>query len=156
MRYSVLAIMVLLLSCINRAPTPEIKNVEVQMTASPHGAHPMVAPSSQDVAPPALGSIPKAASGTIADIFNKRMTLKGSVVTVTGKVMKFSPNIMKTNWIHLQDGTSVGKATDITVTSTEIVKVGDLVTFRGKLSVDKDIGSGYFYQMLLEGSQIVH
>lgn len=92
---------------------------------------------------------------TIADLYAKKTTMAGKTVKVKGKVTKFSPDIMNTNWIHIQDGTEKDGKFDLTITTNLIAKVGDVVCFEGKISVDKNIGQGYFYELLLEDAKIV-
>ncbi len=52
---------------------------------------------------------------------------------------------MGKNWIHLQDGTEHSGDNDLTIASQMEVKAGDIITFEGKITLDKDFGSGYFY-----------
>lgn len=89
---------------------------------------------------------------TIAGIFSNKKMLEGTKVVVRGQVVKISQNIMKRHWIHIQDGTESEGSYDLTITSTLPVDfaVGDIVTFTGTLSVDKDFGSGYQYDAILE------
>jgi len=71
-------------------------------------------------------------------------------------VVRYNGGILDRNWIHLQDGT--GKAgdgtNDILVTTTGTAKVGDVITARGTLAVDKDFGAGYTYAVLVENATI--
>jgi len=62
---------------------------------------------------------------------------------------------MNTNWIHLQDGTESDGKFDLTATCLENLNVGDIVTLEGKITLDKDLGYGYFYEVLLEDAKIV-
>lgn len=89
---------------------------------------------------------------TIAEIFSNKKSLNGSKVIIRGQVVKISENIMKRHWIHIQDGTRSAGNFDLTVTTTEPVNfnVGEILTFEGKLSADKDFGSGYRYEVILE------
>lgn len=89
---------------------------------------------------------------TIAEIFGGKTSLNGTKVIVSGQVVKISKNIMKRNWIHIQDGTESQGNYDLTVTSVLPVdfEVGDVLTFEGVLSFDKDFGAGYKYIAVLE------
>jgi len=89
---------------------------------------------------------------TIAEIFSNKTSLSGKKVIVNGQVVKISKSIMKRNWIHIQDGTESGGNFDLTVTSAMPVdfEVGDVLTFEGILSTDKDFGAGYKYSVILE------
>jgi hypothetical protein len=94
---------------------------------------------------------------SIADLYAKKASFDGKTVKVNGKVTKFSPEIMGKNWMHIQDGTESGGKFDITITTDLKTKanVGDVVYFEGKVSVDKNIGQGYFYEILIEDSKIL-
>lgn len=97
------------------------------------------------------------AKGAISlhDLFAGRDKLEGKTVILTGKVVKFMPEIMKKNWIHLQDGSSYNGFNDITITSLEKVKIDAIVTLKGKVVLNKDLGSGYKYDILIEDAVLV-
>jgi hypothetical protein len=92
---------------------------------------------------------------TIAQIYNEKSELNGETVKVKGKVVKFNKQIMKRNWIHIQDGTGDENSYDLAVTSQEDAKVGDVIVVSGKLAVDKNFGSGYFFPVIIEEAEIV-
>ena len=102
-------------------------------------------------------TVEKAESGrTIAETWAKRNELKDKPVVIRGKVVKFLGAIMGKNWIHLRDG-SGSRAEgndDITVTTEETAKVGDVVTVSGTVRVDKDFGAGYLYPVIVEGAKL--
>jgi hypothetical protein len=97
---------------------------------------------------------PAAGGITIADLFSKKDKYSGKTVKIKGQVVKFNPEIMGKNWIHIQDGTESNGDFDITVTSSSAVKVGDMITVEGKVSLDKDFGAGYFYKVIVEDAII--
>lgn len=100
--------------------------------------------------------IDKVAGGvTIADLYSKKSSYNGKTIKIKGQVAKFSPDIMQKNWVHIQDGTEANDKYDLTITTLENVKVGDIVTFEGKIALDKDLGFSYFYDVLLEDAKIV-
>lgn len=102
-----------------------------------------------------LSGIEKAAGGyTVADLFARRSELAGKEVKVRGKVVKFSAQIMGRNWIHVQDGTGAAGKNDLTVSTSETAKVGDMVVATGRLSTDKDFGYGYLYEVMIEDGKI--
>jgi hypothetical protein len=92
----------------------------------------------------------------VAELFAKKAELKGKTVAVRGKVVKFNGGIMGSNWIHLRDGSGseAGKDNDITVMSQDSAKVGDTVVARGTVGLDKDLGAGYFYPVIVENAKI--
>jgi len=103
--------------------------------------------------------VPKASGAnarSVADIMTKGAELKDKPVVVRGKVVKYNPEIMGKNWIHLRDGS--GSATDNTndvlVTTTNQTKIGDIVTIKGIVRTDKDFGSGYSYKVLIEDATL--
>lgn len=101
--------------------------------------------SKQQAAPKAKGSL------TVADLYAKKQELNGKVVTIQGNVVKVSDGIMGRSWIHIQDGTGGKETSDIVFTSsTQTAKVGDHVTAKGTVSIDKDFGYGYFYSVIVE------
>lgn len=89
---------------------------------------------------------------TIQNVYDQGKALAGQQITVRGEVVKISQNIMKRHWIHIQDGSRSGNNYDLTITTSKPIdfKVGDVLTFSGVLSVDKDFGSGYFYTAIME------
>lgn len=91
----------------------------------------------------------------ISDVFAGKASYAGKKVKVTGQVIKFSPEIMNKNWVHIQDGSESNGSFDLTITTMETVAVGTVVTFEGVLAVDKDFGYGYKYDVILEESKLV-
>jgi hypothetical protein len=91
---------------------------------------------------------------TVAELYAEKDELSGKEVSVRGKVVKFSPSIMATNWIHLQDGTGGEGTNDLTVTTDAKVAVGDTVLVKGVLAVDKDFGYGYEYGVIVEKAEV--
>lgn len=91
---------------------------------------------------------------SIEEIYSKKDSLAGKTVTVRGRVVKFTPNIMGTNWIHLQDNTGTEGTNDLTITSTEQTKLGDVITAVGQLTTNKDFGAGYVYAAIVEKAQL--
>jgi PBP1b-binding outer membrane lipoprotein LpoB len=93
---------------------------------------------------------PVAGGMSIADIYKNGTTLAGTKVKVRGKVMKVNAKIMGRNWIHIQDGSNFEGLHDLTLTTQELVEVGAEVTFEATVSIDKDFGGGYSYELILE------
>lgn len=127
--------------------------------AAPHGMPPMphAMPSStsptmgrptvakQDVSvEPLVGGI------TIGKLFGNRDAYADKTVKIKGKVTKVNRGIMGKNWIHLQDGTSSGEEYDLTLTTQDDANMGDIVAFEGKITLKKDFGAGYAYDVIME------
>lgn len=92
---------------------------------------------------------------TVEEIWNQRAKLKGKTVTVRGQVVTFTPAMGK-NFLHLRDGTGdPGKKTnDVTVTTADSVAVGDVVTAKGVVATDKNLGFGYAYPVMVEEAKV--
>ena len=91
---------------------------------------------------------------TVAETYARKAKLATQTVQVRGKVVKYNGKIMKRNWLHLQDGTGALGANDLAVTTTDTAKVGDTVLVRGTLVLDRDFGSGYKYDLLIENAKV--
>jgi len=124
---------------------------DVQM---PEGAHPKLdaAQSAKDAKVTFTGI--KKADKTVGDIFAGQASLGGKEVTVRGKVVKFSAQIMGKNWVHIQDGTGQTGSNDLTVTTADAAKVGDTVLVSGKITLKKDFGMGYKYDLIIEDGKV--
>ena len=124
-----------------------------QQMAAQHGQAAGGPPDAPDVkVPKAEGANAK----TVAELFAERAALRGKDVAVRAKVVKVTAGVMGRNWLHVRDG-SGSKATkdnDLTVTTEAAAKVGDIVTIRGMVSVDKDFGAGYAYPVIVENSKL--
>lgn len=99
--------------------------------------------------------IPKAVGAnarTVEEIVTRKAELKDKTVLVRGKVVKFTPDILGKNWIHLRDGSgSVSENThDVLVTTKDQAKIGEVVVAKGVVHTDRDLGSGYSYRVLIE------
>ena len=99
-------------------------------------------------------NVTPAADGiTIAQLFSNPGSYANKAVKIKGKVVKVNNGIMSKNWAHIQDGTSGNGDFDLTVTTLDMVNVGDVVTFEGKIVLNKDFGYGYAYKVLLEDAK---
>ena len=88
---------------------------------------------------------------TIAELFKNRDKYVGKTVTVRAKVTKALTQIMKLNWVHLEDGSRFMNMDDLVFTSTQTPpKVGDVVYATGTVVKDKDFGYGYFYPLVIQ------
>lgn len=98
-----------------------------------------VAPSSVDRS---SGSV------KISEVISNAEKFAGQKIKVTGKCVKINPMIMGRNWVHLKDDS--GESFDLTITTTELIQLGALVTLEGILHVNRDFGAGYYYEVILE------
>ena len=99
------------------------------------------------IAPPKGGQ-------TVAECLSHEKDWADKEVLVKGKVTKFNEAIMGKNWLHINDG-SDEKGRDLVVTSKDKAQVGTIITIKGKIQYNKDIGSGYFFQAIVEDAQII-
>ena len=93
---------------------------------------------------------------TVAEVVIGKDRLKDKTVLIRGKVVKFTPQVMGRNWVHLQDGS--GSASDNThdvlVTTKDKAAIWDVVLARGVVPTDKDLLSGYSYNVLIEEASV--
>ena len=103
--------------------------------------------------------VPKATgpdAQTVAEIIAKKTALNSKPVLVRGKVVKYTPGVMGKNWIHLQDGSgsAADSTNDVLVTTKDETKIGTVVVARGTVRTDVDLGSGYFYKVLVDEAKL--
>ena len=108
-----------------------------------------VAPVTEMVAPVKGGT-------TVANVWANRAALAGKTVTVRGKVVKFNSGILGKNWVHVQDGTGTKSdgSNDLTITTLAPAKVGEVIALTGTVAVNKDLGAGYAYEVIIEDPHI--
>jgi len=125
-----------------------------EQTQLPEGAHPKPDPAQAAKDAKVTFDGIKKAGKTVGDVYKGQADLGGKEVTVRGKVVKYSPQIMGKNWVHVQDGTGQAGGNDLTVTTLDEVKVGDTVLVTGKITLKKDFGMGYKYDLIIEDGKI--
>ena len=104
-----------------------------------------------------VSGIKKAKDGkTVQEIVDARKKLTGKPVVVRGKVVKYNAGIMGKNWLHIRDGSGKDEKSnnDLTVTTTNMVNLGDVVLVKGNVSIDKDFGAGYRYSVIIEDAAV--
>lgn len=116
--------------------------------------HPAVSPKTAPAAIDFTGLKPAERGKTIEQIYAASTKLEGKPVKVRGKVVKYNANILGKNWLHIQDGTGQPGSNDLLVTSSAEARRGDTVLVEGKLTRNKDFGSGYRYEVLLEEAKV--
>jgi type IV pilus biogenesis protein CpaD/CtpE len=115
--------------------------------------HPMPAAPAEEVD---LSGIAKADGGkTVAEVFAEKDQLAGQQVVLRGKVVKSNPGIMGKNWLHIRDGSGAEGTNDLTVTTAGAAPaVGDLVLVKGPVSLNRDLGMGYVYDVIVEDAEV--
>ena len=91
---------------------------------------------------------------SIAELYGNADRYRDKEVVVRGQIVKINRDIMDKNWVHIMDGTRVDRS-DLTFTTTEDFQVGDTITIRGTVAVDKDFGAGYVYPLIVEEAEEV-
>ena len=59
---------------------------------------------------------------------------------------------MGRNWIHIEDGS--GKNQELTITTQDVLQLGEVGVFEGTISLDKDFGAGYRYEIIMENAKL--
>jgi len=102
-----------------------------------------------------IGEIEKAEGGqTVSEIITGRNELVGHEILLRARVVRVVPNIMGKNWLHVRDGSGSEGSNDLNVTTDAKVKAGDLVLIRGRVSVDRDYGFGFKYDVIIEDAEV--
>ena len=117
---------------------------------APAPGHPAV-----DAKPMTIGTFPPA-DRTIADLRAQRAKLVGQAVAVRGRVVKVNHDILNNNWLHLRDASTENDKTELVVTTHGDAQRGELVRVRGTVAIDRDMGAGFRYDVLLEDAMVVH
>ena len=130
------------------APTAPAASAAPQMPAD----HPAAKPGEQVD----LSGIAKAEGGkTVAEVFAEKDALAGKPVTVRGKVVKVNGGIMGKNWLHVRDGSGAEGTNDLTVTTAgELPALGATVVVIGPVTLNKDFGMGYAYDVIVEDAEV--
>jgi hypothetical protein len=89
---------------------------------------------------------------TIAELLENKKKYDQKLILLKGEVTKYSSGIMGHNWLHIKDGSAYLGKDDIVITTEQDFKIGDKATFEGLISIDKDFGSGYFFEVIMENA----
>jgi len=90
---------------------------------------------------------------SITELVDNYKKYEGKMVQVSGTCVKINPNIMGINWIHLKDGSKDDY--DLVITSNTFVQEGSIITMKATVTLNKDFGAGYKYDLILENGTIV-
>ncbi|MEN8247293.1 MAG: hypothetical protein ABFS32_00045 [Bacteroidota bacterium] len=90
---------------------------------------------------------------SISELLTNKNKYEGQSVKISGRVAKYNVGIMGKNWLHLQDDQP--EKNDITVTTNEITTIGKVLVIEGKVVLNKNLGSGYFYEIIIEEAKIL-
>ena len=118
------------------------------------------ASSMLQAAPAVKGILVDKASGpdarTVAEVVAGKAKLKDKTVLVRGQVVKVNSGIMGKNWLHLRDGSgsAADGSNDILVTTKDAAVIGDIVSAKGMVRTDVNLGAGYAYAVLIEDAAL--
>lgn len=99
-----------------------------------------------------LQNISVEGSISIAELIKNKNDFAGKSVILSGVCMKVNPNIMGRNWVHLVDGTM--DEYDLVLTTNLKISEGMPVALKGVVSLDKDFGAGYKYDIIIENAEL--
>lgn len=89
----------------------------------------------------------------IKEIVAQAESLQGKELRLSAKVIKVNADIMDRHWLHLQDGSL--DQFDLVCTSKTLVPVGHVVNLKATLSLNRDFGAGYQYDLILEDAEVI-
>jgi len=93
---------------------------------------------------------------SLKSLISNKSKFEGKEVIIHGKCVKANYQIMGMNWYHIQDGTKESnKNMDLTITSQENIQIGDEVSFKGTIQLNKDFGAGYKYAIIMEKASLI-
>ena len=124
---------------------PTQKAVAVDPSKNPHGT------ATTTETNPDVNTAKIEGGYTVAELYSRVDELVGKEVKIRAKVVKYSPNIMNQNWLHIQDGSGnqSDSTNDLVVVSKEPFNKGETVVIKGKLGKDHNLGSGYLYHVII-------
>jgi hypothetical protein len=149
-------VLVALSGCAKKEPAAEAAKAPEAATNAAAPQMPAGHPPAEPGAEVDLSGIAKAEGGkTVAEVFAEKDALAGQPVTVRGKVVKVNAGIMGKNWLHVRDGSGAEGTNDLTVTTAgTLPAVGDTVVVTGPVTLNKDFGMGYTYDVIVEDAAV--
>lgn len=146
---------IVFLSALSKPGEADVNDVN-GVAAEAHGAAGVMNAMADKTVPVVeAGSVPEAEGGhTVAGLYAAADDLAGREVAVMGRVVKYNGGIMGKNWLHIKDGSGEAGSDDLTITTDSVVKVGDLVLVQGKVTLNKDFGAGYSYDLIIEDATV--
>ena len=151
-----LAVLVALSGCAKKEPAAETAKAPEAPAATAAPQMPADHPAAEPGAAVDLSGIAKADGGkTVAEVFAEKDALGGQPVIVRGKVVKVNAGIMGKNWLHVRDGSGAEGTNDLTVTTAgELPALGATVVVTGPVTLNKDFGMGYAYDVIVEDAEV--
>ena len=89
----------------------------------------------------------------ISELVSNPKKFEGQIIQISGKCVKVNAGIMNRNWIHVKDGSQDDY--DLVITSDIFVPEGTSITMKALVTINKDFGAGYKYDLILENGVLV-
>mgnify|MGYP007063420444 CR=1 FL=1 len=126
-------------------------SVPGSVPASAPGSVPASAPSSENK----IEYKPIKGFTSVEQVWVGRKSLSGKTVKVRGKAVKVTSGLVGgLNWVHVQDGSGGPGTNDLIVTTTTSVKVGNTVSAQGAVMIDKELGPGVKFDVLIHNAKV--
>ena len=135
-----------------------VPNTEAQIPANNMPANHEPAPktgSSKETIKLNIKIEPAANGVRIADILKSPKSYEGKKVIVKGKITKYTAEVMGKNWVRIQDGSDYKGKFELVLTTSHDLKNVENATFEGIVTLNKDLGYGYFYEILVEDAKFI-
>jgi len=93
---------------------------------------------------------------TVSTLLRDAAGYDGKTVRIAAKVLRATPNVLGKNWLHIGDGSGSAATgdNDLVVTTQAQPQVGQVVMIEGVVARNKDLGSGYRYDVLVEDAKV--
>lgn len=94
---------------------------------------------------------------TVSEIIDNRRGLDHQLVHVTATVVKVTPDVLGKTYLHVRDGSGTEKSSnnDLVVTTKASVAKGDTLTLAGTVGNDRDLGSGYRFDAIVDDAVVL-
>lgn len=89
----------------------------------------------------------------IAELLKDPKKYEGKTIMLSGICNKINPGIMDRNWIHIKDGSK--DSYDLVITSSTFIPEGNAFTMQALVTLNKDFGAGYKYDLILENGILI-
>ncbi len=89
----------------------------------------------------------------ISDLVKDPKKYEGKTIQLDGICTKVNPGIMNRNWIHIKDGSK--DDFDMVITTDAYIPEGAAFSMKAVVTLNKDFGAGYKYDLILENGEIV-
>lgn len=89
---------------------------------------------------------------TAKEVIENKDAFADKIVIFNAKVTKYTPSIMGKNWLHVTD--IKDSKIDLVVTTNDKTAPGEVVKIEGKLTINKNLGSGYFFPIIIEEATV--